>query len=490
MCFRSSKLIVSLMSLALAVSLLVFGSSAFAQCNTDAWSSVTGTPLPLGESTDPVGKKFEQSCGLTIDADGVLPSFVTTTAPSGEAAFSARFYLLAAALDISSGDVTVLTARNGGTTEVELRLRDSGGINQLVAYYRTNGGLTEHPNPISLEDVWSAVEVSWSAGNGDGTFVLKVDDFPKYNQNNLVNTDAVINEVDLGVVNAASASGEVVFDAFDIRRTTSPGLLTINEMFGISTRADVRTTDEIVIGGFLILGDTDKCVVVRGRALSPAELPAGEVALADPTLVLYEGASVIGTNNDWQDSAEQAQIMSGLGLEPPLDSDAAIYACLAPGGYTAHLTGVDNGTGLGIVEVFDADEGTSYLWGISTRSVVETANKVAIGGFIIDGDQSKDVVVRGRGPSLAVPSGQLSDPYITLYSGGTPIGTNDDWELADNSDQIPPAYYDQIDAKDSMIYITDLAPGAYTVILEGVGGETGLGIVEVFDVSGGVVEAQ
>jgi hypothetical protein len=373
--------------------------------------------------------------------------------------------------------------------EVELRLRDTGGVISLVAFYQTNGGLTEHPNPIALEDVWTAVEVSWSAGNGDGTFLLKVDDFPKYDQNDLVNTDAVINEVDLGVVNSASASGEVVFDAFDLRRTTSPGLLTINEMFGISTRADVRTIDEIVIGGFLILGDTDKCVVVRGRALSPAELPDGEVALADPTLVLYEGETVIGSNNDWQDSPDQA-IMSGLGLEPPLDSDAAIYDCLAPGGYTAHLTGVDNGTGLGIVEVFDADEGTPYLWGISTRSAVDTANLRAIGGFIIDGDQSKDVVVRGRGPSLAVPSGQLSDPQITLYSGGTPIGDNDDWEDADNSGDIPPAYYDQIDAKDAMIYRENLAPGAYTVILEGVGGETGLGIVEVFDVSGGVVEAQ
>jgi hypothetical protein len=195
--------------------------------------------LPRGESTDPVGKKFEQSCGLTIDADGVIPSFVTTTAPSGEAAFSARFYLLASALDISSGDVTVFTARNVDEIEVELRLRDTGGVISLVAFYQTNGGLTEHPNPIALEDVWTAVEVSWSAGNGDGTFLLKVDDFPKYDQNDLVNTDAVINEVDLGVVNSASASGEVVFDAFDLRRTTSPGLLTINEMFGISTRADV-----------------------------------------------------------------------------------------------------------------------------------------------------------------------------------------------------------------------------------------------------------
>lgn len=488
---RSSKLSMNLTCLAGAILLLVFSTPAFAQCSYAAWSSVTGTPLPLGESTNPVGKKYEQGCGLTVDAS-VVPSFVTTSAPSGEPAFTARFYLLASDLSITGGDVTLLKARNGGTTEVELRLRETGGVNYLVAFYRTGGVLTEHLNPIALEPVWSGVEVSWSAGAGDGTFNVRINDFPKYAKSDLVNGSAVINEVDLGVVNTASATGEVVFDAFDLRRTTSPGLLTINEMFGISTRADVRTVHEIVIGGFIINGDTNKCVVVRGRGFSPEEIPPGEVVLSDPKLDLYEGASVIASNDDWQDSAEQAQTMAGLGLEPPLDSDAAIYACLAPGAYTAFLTGVSGGTGIGIVEVFDADEGTPYLWGISTRSAVDTGNKVAIGGFIIDGDQSKQVVVRGRGPSLVgVPEGVtlLSDPQITLYDGGTPVASNDNWEDATNAGDIPPAYYDQIDALDSMI-MTTLAPGAYTAVVSGVGGVTGVGIVEVFDLSGGTVAAQ
>jgi len=488
---HSWKFTMNLTCLTGMILLLVLSSSAFAQCSTTAWSSETGTPLPLGESTIPVGKKYEQGCGLTVDATSV-PSFVTTSAPSSESAFTVRFYLLASELSITSGDVTAMTARDGGTTEVELRLRDTGGVNYLVAFYRTGGVLTEHPNPIALEDVWSGVEVSWSAGAGDGTFDLRVNDFPKYNKNDLVNESAVINEVDLGVVNTASAIGELVFDAFDLRRTTSPGLLTINEMFGISTRADVRTVHEIVIGGFIINGDTDKCVVVRGRALGPSEIPAGEVALADPQLELYSGPTVIASNDDWQDSAEQAETMESLGLEPPLDSDSAIYACLAPGGYTAFLTGVDDGTGLGIVEVFDADEGTPYLWAISTRSVVETVHKVAIGGFIIDGDQSKQVVVRGRGPSVGVPEGvtRLSDPQITLYdSVGTPVDTNDNWEDAANVDDIPALYSDSIDALDSMILAT-LAPGAYTAILSGVGGVTGVGIVEVFDVPGGIISAQ
>jgi hypothetical protein len=487
---HSQRMSMNLVCLSGMVLLLAFNSPVFAQCSTSAWSGVTGTPQPLGPSTTPPGKKYEQSCGLTVDA-AAAPSFVTTTSPSGEPSFNVRFYVLASDLSITSGDVTVLRARDGATTEVELRLRNTGGINYLVAIYRNNNALAEYPNPIPLEDVWTGVEVSWSAGAGDGTFGLKINDFPKYAKSDLVNGSAVINEVDLGVVNTASATGEVVLDAFDLRRTTSPGLLTVSEMFGISTRADVRTVHEIVIGGFIINGDTDKCVVVRGRALGPSEIPPGETALADPNIVLYDGGTPIGSNDDWQDSAEQAQIMAGLGLEPPLDSDAAIYACLAPGGYTAFLTGVGDSTGLGIVEVFDADEGTPYMWGISTRSVVDTANKVAIGGFIIDGDQPKQVVVRGRGPSVGVPDGvtRLSNPQITLYDGATPVASNDNWEDAANAGDIPPAYYDQIDALDSMI-MTTLQPGAYTAIVSGVGGVTGVGIVEVFDVTGGNVAAQ
>ena len=477
----------NLMYMVGVIVLLALHSPVFAQCSTAAWSDVTGTPppQPLGTSTTPVGKKYEQGCGLTVDATAA-PSFVTTAAPSGEASFNTRFYFLASDLSITSGDVTLLTARDGGTTEVELRLRNAGGVNYLVAFYRNSNVLTEHPNPIPLEDVWTGVEVSWSAGTNDGTFGLKKDDFSKYTKTGLINGSAVINEVDLGIVNAATATGELVFDAFEMRRTSSPGLLTVNEMFGISTRADVGTVNEIVIGGFIINGDTDKCVVVRGRGFSPEEIPPGEVVLADPKLDLIAGDSVIASNDDWQDSTEQAETMAGLGLEPPLDSDAAIYACLAPGAYTAFLTGVGDGTGIGIVEVFDADEGTPYLWGISTRSVVDTGAKVAIGGFIIDGDQSKQVVVRGRGPSVGVPDGvtRLSDPQIELYDGGTRVAFNDNWQDASNAGDIPPAYYDQIDDLDSMI-MTTLAPGAYTAIVSGVGDVTGVGIVEVFDLTDG-----
>lgn len=475
--------------LIVAVFTLLIGASAFAQCSTDAWSSVTGTPLPLGISTSPTGMSYEQSCGLTVDATDV-PAYVTTSTPDGETSFTVRFYLLASALSITSGDVALLTARNGSTIEVEILLRTTGSVNHLVAVYRDNGSPIEHPNPIPLQDVWNGVEVTWSAGAGDGSFDLKLDDMQKYTRNDLTNGSAVINEVDFGIVNSATATGELVLDAFDLRRTSAVGLLTVNEMFGISTRADVRTVDEIVIGGFIINGDTDKCVVVRGRGPSVG-VPEGETRLADPYVALYAGSTEIANNDNWQDLPE-AQTVIDLGMEPPDPLDSSIYICLPAGAYTALLSGVGGVQGIGIVEVFDADAGTPFLYAISTRSPVDTVNQVAIGGFIIDGDQSKEVVIRGRGPSVGVPEGvtRLSDPLLTLYDGGgVVITSNDNWGDAPNATEITAAGMEPPDPADSVIMQT-LAPGAYTAIVSGVGGVTGVGIVEVIDLTGGSVAAQ
>jgi hypothetical protein len=313
----------------------------------------------------------------------------------------------------------------------------------------------------------------------------------KFSKSDVTNGSAVINEIDLGVINTADASGEIVFDAFDLRRSPSVGLLTINEMFGISTRADVRTAHEIVIGGFIISGDTDKCVVVRGRGQSVG-VPAGETRLADPYLSLRDvGGVEIEFNDDWQDFPE-AQTIIDLGMDPTDPADSAIYACLPPGAYTALLYGVGGVEGIGIVEVFDADSGTPFLASISTRSPVDTVHQVAIGGFIIDGDQPKEVVVRGRGPSVGVPQGvvRLSDPLLGLYdSQGALITTNDNWGDAPNAADISTAGYAPGDPKDAVI-MTTLNPGAYTAILSGVGGVTGVGIVEVVDKTGGIIAAQ
>jgi hypothetical protein len=483
------------------MSLILLSASAFAECSTAEWTSTFGNPQALGNDTEPPGLPYEQNCGLTIDSTmTAFPAYVSTDTPDGETEVSVRFYFLADLLDITSGDVTLLRARGGGEVQFEIRLRSTGNVKYLVSLYRDSGGLTEHPDIFPLQDVWQAVEAHWTAGTGDGTFSLKLDDVELYAIAGLTNGSEVIDDVDLGVVNSALATGEAVFDAFMLRRGGQAGLLTVNQLENISTRADVGTVHEIVIGGFVIVGDTDKCVVIRGRGPSVA-VPEGETRLPDPVLVLRSPSSPppeppIATNDNWGGFPE-ADIIQSLGLEPEDPLDAAIYVCLPPGDYTPLLTGKGGTTGIGIVEVIDADLGTPFLLNIATRANVLTVNQVAIAGFIVEGDQPKTVLVRARGPSIWTPENQpegtteLSDPFLRLQERDTKVvlRTNARWQSAPNADDIASSGFAPEDPFEAAILL-DLPPGPYTATVEGFGGVTGIGLIEVYDLSGGAIAAQ
>ena len=120
------------------------------------------------------------------------------------------------------------------------------------------------------------------------------------------------------------------------------------------------------------------------------------------------------------------------------------------------------------------------LGNISTRVSVGTDNNVLIGGFIVTGTQSKQVIVRGIGPSLTVP-GVLSDPTLELHdSTGATIATNDNWRQNANQQEIIDAGLAPTNDNESAILMT-LAPGPYTAIVQGVGGKAGVALVEVYD---------
>ena len=135
-----------------------------------------------------------------------------------------------------------------------------------------------------------------------------------------------------------------------------------------------------------------------------------------------------------------------------------------------------------------ANTTNNELSNIATRADVGTGNDIAIAGFIITGSGQKCVIVRGRGPSVGVPAGvtRLPDPTLTLKSGQTTIAENDNWTQQDNPDHV--AIIEGLgktpgDLLDAAIYIC-LDPGAYTVLVRGYLGTTGVGIVEVLDLTG------
>ena len=253
----------------------------------------------------------------------------------------------------------------------------------------------------------------------------------------------------------------------------------IPRLVNLSTRVPVRTGNDVMIGGFIIGGTQPKTVVVRARGPSLAQAGVAG-ALANPQLQLFSGPTAIGFNDDWGQAANAAALSSS-GYAPAHPQESALLAILAPGAYTAIVSGVGGAAGVGIVEVFELDRPAVPLANISTRGVVLTGGDVMIGGFVIQGDAPQTVVVRARGPSLAaaVVTGVLANPLLQLFSGSTQVAVNDNWQSAANAQALQSSGFAPPDPLESAILVT-LAPGAYTAIVTGAGGATGVGIIEVF----------
>ena len=125
-------------------------------------------------------------------------------------------------------------------------------------------------------------------------------------------------------------------------------------MANISTRAFCGTGNDIVIAGF-ILGNSsvNDRVIIRGIGPSLAAFGVPNV-LENPALELRnQNGSLLMANNDWQDDAGQAAEMTAANLAPNAIHEAGIATSLPPGTYTALLFGENNGTGNGVVEVYD-----------------------------------------------------------------------------------------------------------------------------------------
>jgi hypothetical protein len=125
------------------------------------------------------------------------------------------------------------------------------------------------------------------------------------------------------------------------------------------------------------------------------------------------------------------------------------------------------------------------LVNLATRMRVQTGDNVLIGGFILTGSAPKKVILRGIGPSLTANNqplpGRLTDPTLTLFdAAGNPLFTNDDWMNSAQKQQIIDSTIPPPDPKESAIVAT-LQPGNYTAIMSGVGGATGIGVVELYD---------
>ncbi len=258
-----------------------------------------------------------------------------------------------------------------------------------------------------------------------------------------------------------------------------------------------------LITGFVIGGTESKRVLLR--AVGPSLTGFGVTgALVNPKLQLFDASGkVLLENDDWSGTDTSAAFTQVGAFALSLGTkDAAVLTTLAPGAYSMQVTaGAESGAGL--AEIYDASAtaGTDRqrLINISTRGTVDVGTDgLLIGGFVLTGNAPKKVLIRGVGPGLAAfgVAGALGDPRLAIYSGSTLIAQNDDWSTAQPlTAQQTVATAGEITAaassagafaynaasKDAAILVT-LAPGAYTAQVSGAAGQTGVALVEIYEV--------
>jgi len=303
---------------------------------------------------------------------------------------------------------------------------------------------------------------------------------------------------------SATVVGSVAASAVSLSATSGGSVVTY-----VGANADLRTDDEklmnlssrcqtgvggqVLIAGFVISGTDPKPVLIR--AVGPTLAGFGLVGvLPAARLELSNGES----GGDWGASPNAdavAAAMTRVGAFPlRRDSrDAAMLVVLRPGAYTATVTGVGGASGVCLVEVYDATEGTipksQRLINISSRALVGSGEATLIGGFVISGSLPKRVLIRGIGPGLAqfgVPS-VLAKPELILSRNSVTVARNAGFSGTADAPAIVSAAsavgaFPVPNGSADAAILLNLEPGAYTAQVVGLAGSTGNALVEIYEI--------
>jgi hypothetical protein len=147
-----------------------------------------------------------------------------------------------------------------------------------------------------------------------------------------------------------ATSGITIVELYDLG-TASLEANSNSSLANLSTRGFVQTGDNVMIGGFIIRGSTQRVIV---RAIGPLLSQFGVVgAMQDPTLELHGPGGLIAANDDWRSDQEQEIIASTVA--PTDNRESAVIANLPPGGYTAIVRGKGGTSGVALVELYLLD---------------------------------------------------------------------------------------------------------------------------------------
>jgi hypothetical protein len=275
-----------------------------------------------------------------------------------------------------------------------------------------------------------------------------------------------------------------------------------SRLANLSTRGSVPAGGELT-PGFVLRGDGSKDLVIR--AVGPELADFGvTTAMDDPTLSLVPlgGSAAQLTNNNWQDSANSAELATksaSLGAFPLNEGslDASVLTSVSlpnsagSKGFTVQITSTSGAAGIALAEVYDPDAaGTAaQLTNISARGFSGLGADALSPGFVIDGDGAKTMLIRVVGPRLAdfgVP-GTMANPRLEVIPGGQSfvVAENDDWggtSALKTAFQTTGAFEFTNDGSRDAAVVVRLPPGPYTVRPSGANDGTGVILVEAYEV--------
>jgi len=231
---------------------------------------------------------------------------------------------------------------------------------------------------------------------------------------------------------------------------------------------------------------------------------SGALALPQLTLVDTATTSTVTTGMAWGGSPALSADFTQVGAFPlPAGSaDAAVEEALPAGSYTSEIAGIGSTTGVALAEIYDADPGSAAtrLVNLSARANVGTGADILIAGFVVQGTQAAQVLLRGVGPTLgaapfSVP-GVLAQPFIGLYdSTSTLISSNSGWgnapvagpsavratvRGATASDMSGVGAFALASGSADSAMVATLPAGSYTLELSGVNAATGVALAEIY----------
>jgi FtsP/CotA-like multicopper oxidase with cupredoxin domain len=309
----------------------------------ETWSVAPGETLELKlKFTDHIGKYMLHCHILEHEDDGMMTQF----------------------------EVVAPSAPTAQTLNLSTRLKVDTGDNALIGGFIVTGNASKTivlrglgPSLTSQGLVTVLADPTLDLRNSAGASILKNDNWKDIQRSQIESAalqpgndleSVIMTTLDPGAytVLLTGKNGGTGVGLIEIYDTDPPG--SASELANISSRGEVQTQDNVMIGG-VILGASANGTRVVVRGLGPSLADVGiRTPLANPTLDLRDanGASLIYGDN-WQEDAATAAQLTSLGLAPKKAQEAAILANLPPGAFTAILAGKDGGTGVGLVEIYN-----------------------------------------------------------------------------------------------------------------------------------------